>query len=72
MMNVDDRIDAIMLKFQGGFISSSGVLSVNTSNGVIKDGDDVELDYEVITSGSFSEYITSGTNKAVGHLFFVI
>ena len=34
--------------------SSGKVLSVNTSNGVIKDGDDVELDYEVITSGSFS------------------
>lgn len=54
-----------------GLASSSGVLSVNTSNGVIKDGDDVELDYEVITSGSFSG-TPSGTNKAVGHLFFVI
>ena len=54
-----------------GLASSGGVLSVNTSNGVIKDGDDVELDYEVITSGSFSG-TPSGTNKAVGHLFFVI
>ena len=54
-----------------GLASSSGVLSVNTSNGVIKDGDDVELDYEVITSGSFSG-TPSGSGKAVGHLFFVI
>ena len=54
-----------------GLASSSGVLSVNTSNGVIKDGDDVELDYEIITSGSFSG-TPSGSGKAVGHLFFVI
>ena len=67
--DVDDRIDANAAG--AGLASSNGVLSVNTSNGVKIDGDDVELDYEVITSGSFSG-TPSGTNKAVGHLFFVI
>ena len=67
--DVDDRLDANAAG--AGLASSSGVLSVNTSNGVKIDGDDVELDYEIITSGSFSG-TPSGTNKAVGHLFFVI
>ena len=31
-------------------MSGSGAFSVNTSNGVKIDGDDVELDYEVVSS----------------------
>ena len=31
-------------------MSGSGSFSVNTSNGVKIDGDDVELDYEVVSS----------------------
>ena len=67
--DVDDRIDENAAG--AGLSSSNGVLSVNTSNGVKIDGDDVELDYEIITSGSFSG-TPSGSGKAVGHLFFVI
>ena len=46
-------------------------LSVNTSNGVKLDGDDVELDYEVVSASSLSG-TPSGTGKEVGHLWFVI
>ena len=47
--------------------SNSGVISVNTSNGVKIDGDDVELDYEVVSSAP-----TGVGSSSVGHLWFVI
>ena len=46
--------------------SNSGAFSVNTSNGVKIDGDDVELDYEVVSSAP------TGVISSVGHLWFVI
>ena len=48
-------------------MSGSGAFSVNTSNGVKIDGDDVELDYEVVSSAPSGVISTS-----VGHLWFVI
>ena len=47
-------------------------MSVNTSNGVKIDGDDVELDYSVITDSDLSGGLPSGTGKAIGHLFFLV
>lgn len=47
--------------------SNSGVISVNTSNGVKIDVDDVELDYEVVSSAP-----TGVGSSSVGHLWFVI
>ena len=46
-------------------------LAVNTSNGIKLDGDDVELDYEVVSSSSLSG-TPSGTGKEIGHIWFVI
>lgn len=63
--DVDSRLDANA--GGSGLSSSGGTLSVNTSNGVKIDGDDVELDYEVVSTAPSS---TSGTQ--VGHLWFVI
>ena len=48
-------------------MSGSGSFSVNTSNGVKIDGDDVELDYEVVSSAP-----TGVGSSSVGHLWFVI
>ena len=47
-------------------------LSVNTSNGVKIDGDDVELDYSVITDSDLTSGLPDGSSKDVGHLFFLI
>ena len=47
-------------------------LSVNTSNGVKLDGDDVELDYSVITDSDLTSGLPSGSGKSVGHLYFLI
>ena len=55
-------------------IDSNGKISADVQNGLTvgsNDTDKVELDYEIITSGSFSG-TPSGSGKAVGHLFFVI
>ena len=48
-------------------LSGSGSFSVNTSNGVKIDGDDVELDYEIVNSAPGSVGSTS-----TGHLWFVV
>ncbi len=48
-------------------MSGSGSFSVNTSNGVKIDGDDVELDYEVVSSAP-----TGVGSTSVGHLWLVI
>ena len=47
-------------------------MSVNTSNGVKIDGDDVELDYSVITNSDLSGGLPSGSGKSVGHLYFLV
>ena len=47
-------------------------LSVNTSNGVKIDGDDVELDYSVITDSDLTGGLPDGSSKDVGHLFFLV
>ena len=47
-------------------------MSVNTSNGVKIDGDDVELDYSVITDSDLSGGLPSGSGKSVGHLYFLV
>ncbi len=47
-------------------LSGSGSFSVNTSNGVKIDGDDVELDYEIVSSAP-----TGVGSTSVGHLWFV-
>ena len=53
-------------------LSNSGSFSVNTSNGIKIDGDDVELDYEVISSSSLGGSAPNGTGDPIGHLYFVI
>ena len=53
---------------------TSGLIKADVQNGLTvgsNNTDKVELDYEIITSGSFSG-TPSGSGKAVGHLFFVI
>ena len=47
-------------------MSGAGSFSVNTSNGVKIDGDDVELDYEIVSSAP-----TGVGSTSVGHLWFV-
>ena len=47
-------------------------LSVNTSNGVKLDGDDVELDYSIITDSDLTSGLPSGSGKSVGHIYFLI
>ena len=47
-------------------------LSVRTSNGVKLDGDDVELDYSVITDSDLTGGLPDGSSKDVGHLFFLV
>jgi len=47
-------------------------LSVNTSNGVKIDGDDVELDYSVISDSDLTGGLPDGSSKDVGHLFFLV
>lgn len=53
-------------------LDGRATLSVATSNGVKLDGNDVELDYSVITDSDLSGGLPSGTGKSVGHLFFLV
>ena len=48
-------------------MSGSGAFSVNTSNGVKIDGDDVELDYDIVSSAPTGVGSSSG-----GHLWLVV
>ena len=48
----DSDVQSYLSGGAGLSLSGSGSFSVNTSNGVKIDGDDVELDYEVISSSS--------------------
>ena len=55
-------------------VDNSGNLSADVENGLIvgsNANDKIQLDYEVISSGSLSG-TPSGTGDAVGHLYFVI
>ena len=60
--------------YNGGstVLDGQATLSVNTSNGVKLDGDDVELDYSVITNSDLSGGLPSGSGKSVGHLYFLV
>ena len=53
-------------------LDGTTTLNVNTSNGVKIDGDDVELDYSVITDSDLSGGLPSGSGKSVGHLYFLV
>ena len=53
-------------------LDGTTTLSVNTSNGVKIDGDDVELDYSVIQNSDLSGGLPSGTGKQIGHLYFLV
>ena len=53
-------------------LDGTTTLSVNTSNGVKIDGDDVELDYSVITNSDLSGGLPSGSGKSIGHLYFLV
>ena len=68
----DSDVQSYLSGGAGLTLSGSGSFSVNTSNGVKIDGDDVELDYEVISSSSLGGSAPDGTGDAVGHLYFVI
>lgn len=68
----DSDVQSYLSGGAGLSLSGSGSFSVNTSNGVKLDGDDVELDYEVISSSSLGGSAPDGTGDAVGHLYFVI
>ena len=60
--------------FNGGstVLDGTSTLSVATSNGVKLDGNDVELDYSVITDSDLTGGLPSGSGKAVGHLYFLV
>ena len=82
----DDRVNAVIVAGSGlakayvdnpdggadTVLDGQTTLSVNTSNGVKLDGDDVELDYSVITDSDLSSGLPSGSGKSVGHLYFLI
>ena len=82
----DDRVNAVIVAGSGLAkayvdnpdggsdtpIDGQTTLSVNTSNGVKLDGDDVELDYSVITDSDLSGGLPSGSGKSVGHIYFLI
>ena len=63
----DSDVQSYLSGGAGLTMSGAGSFSVNTSNGVKIDGDDVELDYEVVSSAPSGVGSTS-----VGHLWFVI
>ena len=63
----DSDVQSYLSGGSGLAMSGSGVFSVNTSNGVKIDGDDVELDYEIVNSAPSSAGSTS-----TGHLWFVV
>ena len=77
----DDRVNSVIVagsglakSYNGGstVLDGQATLSVNTSNGVKLDGDDVELDYSVITNSDLSGGLPSGSGKSVGHLYFLV
>ena len=82
----DDRVNAVIVAGNGlakayvdnpdggadTALDGQTTLSVNTSNGVKLDGDDVELDYSVITDSDLTGGLPSGSGKSVGHLYFLI
>jgi hypothetical protein len=68
----DSDVQSYLSGGAGLTLGGSGSFSVNTSNGVKIDGDDVELDYEVISSSSLGGSAPDGTGDAIGHLYFVI
>jgi len=82
----DDRVNAVIVAGNGlakayvdnpdggadTVLDGQTTLSVNTSNGVKLDGDDVELDYSVITDSDLTGGLPSGSGKSVGHLYFLI
>ena len=77
----DDRVNSVIVagsglakSYNGGstVLDGQATLSVNTSNGVKLDGDDVELDYSVITDSDLSSGLPSGSGKSVGHLYFLV
>ena len=47
-------------------------LEASVSNGIALDGNDIELDYSVITDSDLSSGLPSGSGKEIGHLFFLI
>ena len=63
----DSDVQSYLSGGAGLTMSGAGSFSVNTSNGVKIDGDDVELDYEVVSSAP-----TGVGSSSVGHLWFVI
>ena len=77
----DDRVNSVVQAgnglsktFNGGstVLDGTSTLSVATSNGVKLDGNDVELDYSVITDSDLTGGLPSGSGKAVGHLYFLV
>lgn len=68
----DSDVQSYLSGGAGLTLGGSGSFSVNTSNGVKIDGDNVELDYEVISSSSLGGSAPDGTGDAIGHLYFVI
>ena len=75
----DDDVDSILTAGLGLTKTDTGSgasrdlkFDVNTSNGIKIDGDDVELDYEVISSSSLGGSAPNGTGDPIGHLYFVI
>lgn len=63
----DSDVQSYLSGGAGLALSGSGSFSVNTSNGVKIDGDDVELDYEIVSTAPSGVGSTS-----TGHLWFVI
>ena len=77
----DDRVNSVVQAgnglsktYNGGstVLDGTATLSVATSNGVKLDGNDVELDYSVITDSDLSGGLPSGSGKSVGHLYFLV
>ena len=63
----DSDVQSYLSGGAGLTMSGSGSFSVNTSNGVKIDGDDVELDYEIVSSAPGSV-----GSSSTGHLWFVV
>ena len=63
----DSDVQSYLSGGAGLALSGSGSFSVNTSNGVKIDGDDVELDYEIVSTAPSGVGSTS-----TGHLWFVV
>ena len=63
----DSDVQSYLSGGDGLAMSGSGVFSVNTSNGIEINSDNVELDYEIVSTAPSS---ASGTST--GHLWFVV